>query len=134
MKKKNTGKKVYIVFVAILSIIVMIIGLAATKNIGRTADDVNKEDALNRLAKMVKEINPTEANPVKAIVSSTDKANVYRELPDINSREVVVNPTTSNYIEIYSSPEKAGKGTDGWLSEVAESFNREGGVTVNGVQ
>ena len=134
MKKKNTGKKVYIVFVAILSIIVMIIGLAATKNIGRTADDVNKEDALNRLAKMVKEINPTEANPVKAIVSSTDKANVYRELPDINSREVVVNPTTSNYIEIYSSPEKAGTGTDGWLSEVAESFNRDGGVNVNGVQ
>lgn len=134
MKKSNTGKKVYVVFVAIISLIVMIIGLAATKNIGRSENDVSKEQSLTKLAKMVERIEPKEGQPVKAIVSSTDKANVLRELPDINSQEVVVSPKTNNYVEIYASPEKAGKDRDGWLTETAEKFNNSGGVTVNGVQ
>ena len=134
MKKSNKGKKVYVVFVAIISLIVMIIGLVATKNIGRNVNDVNREESLKKLSKMVENINPKESQPVKAIVSSTDKANISRELPDINSHEIVVNPGTTNYVEIYASPEKAGKGKDGWLTETAEKFNQSGGVTVNGVQ
>ena len=134
MKKSKSAKKVYIVFVAIISIVVMIIGLSVTRNIGRSSDDVNKEQALSELSGMIREINPTEAKPVKATLSSADSANVYRELPNIESNEIVVNPTTPNYIEIFSSPEKAGKGTDGWLTEVAGRFNADGGVTVNGVR
>ena len=117
MKKSNKGKKVYVVFVAIISLIVMIIGLVATKNIGRNVNDVNREESLKKLSKMVENINPKESQPVKAIVSSTDKANISRELPDINSHEIVVNPGTSNYVEIYASPEKAGKGKDKYFGK-----------------
>ena len=47
-------------------------------------------------------------------------------LPDISKYPPQVEKITSNYIEIFSSPEKAGSGPDGWLTEVAEDFNNAG--------
>jgi Ca-activated chloride channel homolog len=44
-------------------------------------------------------------------------------LPDISKYSPQVNSSTPNYIEIFSSTEKAGSGTDGWLTEVARDFN-----------
>jgi Ca-activated chloride channel family protein len=45
-------------------------------------------------------------------------------LPDIDeSYPPQVEKSTSSYIEIFSSTEKAGSGTDGWLTEVAQDFN-----------
>ncbi|MDF0593547.1 VWA domain-containing protein [Methanotrichaceae archaeon M04Ac] len=44
-------------------------------------------------------------------------------MPDISKYPLRVEKTTSSYIEIFSSPEKAGTGTDGWLTEVAKDFN-----------
>ena len=44
-------------------------------------------------------------------------------LPDISKYPPQVNSSTSSYIEIFSSTEKAGSGTDGWLTEVARDFN-----------
>jgi len=49
---------------------------------------------------------------------------IINRLPDINSSyPPQVRETTSSYIEIFSSTEKAGSGTDGWLTEVAQDFN-----------
>jgi len=45
-------------------------------------------------------------------------------LPDINSEyPPQVNESTPSYIEIFSSTEKSGSGTDGWLTYVAKDFN-----------
>lgn len=44
-------------------------------------------------------------------------------LPPISKYPPQVNSSTSSYIEIFSSTEKAGSGTDGWLTEVARDFN-----------
>ncbi|MCX6680691.1 MAG: VWA domain-containing protein [Methanothrix sp.] len=45
-------------------------------------------------------------------------------LPDIKSEyPPQVNESTSSYLEIFSSTEKAGSGTDGWLTDVAKDFN-----------
>jgi Ca-activated chloride channel family protein len=45
-------------------------------------------------------------------------------LPDIKSEyPPQVNESTTEYIEIFSSTEKAGSGTNGWLTEVAKDFN-----------
>ena len=44
-------------------------------------------------------------------------------LPDISKYPPQVNSSTPSYIEIFSSTEKAGSGTDGWLTEVARDFN-----------
>ena len=57
-----------------------------------------------------------------------DKApNLHQTLPDISKFELVVNPTVASNevaVEIFASVEKAGKGFDGWLVEVANDFNR----------
>lgn len=47
-------------------------------------------------------------------------------LPNINEYPPQVNSSTPDYIEIFSSTEKAGSGTDGWLTEVARDFNNAG--------
>ncbi len=44
-------------------------------------------------------------------------------LPEISKYPPQVNSSTPGYIEIFSSTEKAGSGTDGWLTEVARDFN-----------
>ena len=55
-------------------------------------------------------------------------------LPDINdSYPPQVRETTSSYIEIFSSTEKAGSGTDGWLTEVAQDFN-DARIKIDGKQ
>ena len=53
--------------------------------------------------------------------------NLQYTLPDIHKFELVVNPTVAPgevAVEIFASVEKAGKGFDGWLVEVANDFNR----------
>ena len=55
-------------------------------------------------------------------------------LPDIDgSYPPQVRETTFNYIEIFSSTEKAGSGTDGWLTEVAKDFN-DARIKIDGKQ
>ncbi len=50
-------------------------------------------------------------------------ANLTEVLPDISKYPPQVNSSTPSYIEIFTSTEKAGRGTDGWLTEVARDFN-----------
>lgn len=55
-------------------------------------------------------------------------------LPDISiNYPPKVKESTSSYIEIFSSTEKAGSGTDGWLTEVARDFNNAA-IKIDGKQ
>jgi len=55
-------------------------------------------------------------------------------LPDIDDSYLPqVRETTSNYVEIFSSTEKASSGTDGWLTEVAKDFN-DARIKIDGKQ
>jgi Ca-activated chloride channel family protein len=54
-------------------------------------------------------------------------------LPEISKYPPQVNNSTPSYIEIFSSPEKAGSGTDGWLTEVARDFNNAS-ITIDNKQ
>ncbi|MGV8115293.1 VWA domain-containing protein [Methanothrix soehngenii] len=71
---------------------------------------------------MVKEIDVTEMPPTKGLVDISG-IDIAATLPDISKYPPQVNSSTSSYIEIFSSTEKAGGGTDGWLTEVARDFN-----------
>ena len=55
----------------------------------------------------------------------------YTVLPDISEYPFVVNPTTDNFLTIYSSPEKAGTDYESFLIDVANKFNASG-ATVDG--
>ncbi|MEI6104370.1 MAG: VWA domain-containing protein [Methanothrix sp.] len=79
-------------------------------------------DPTNELNKIIPNINvktvlhekrPVEVAPTKPIDF----------LPEISKYPPQLNSSTPNYIEIFSSTEKAGSGTDGWLTEVARDFN-----------
>ncbi len=133
--KRKKGSVGFVIFTSIVMVLVLIIGIAATRNIGKSEDEIMAVKAVEQLSKMVGKIKPHEATLTKSSIESNDaKSNLYQELPDIETKEVVVEPTTKNYIEIYSSPEKVGTAQDAWLAELAKEFNSAGGITVGGVQ
>jgi Ca-activated chloride channel family protein len=78
--------------------------------------------AIEKLDSIIKGID------VKTVPHSMGKVDILppdlnKILPDITKYPPQVNESTPSYIEIFSSPEKAGSGTDGWLTEVARDFN-----------
>ena len=128
MKKKQIG-----IIVIIFAIVVVAVfgGLYLTRNIGKSQKAISKEEAGTKLTKMINKIEPKKGTEYKSSVEFADKDNTADELPDIKSCDVNVKASTDLYAEIYSSPEKAGTGTDSWLCEAAKDFNSKG-YTVNG--
>ena len=101
-------------------------GIYMTRNLGKSKKEISKESAEKRLAKMVDKINPQTGTPVKSPIEYDEAEDEADELPDIDTCPVQTTASTKLYAEIYSSPEKAGSGTDGWLCEMAEGFNSQG--------
>ena len=78
----------------------------------------------------MKRIKVDNADKIKSTVEfGTTK--LADELPDISQYPLSVEGNGEINVEIFSSPEKAGEKTDGWLNEVAEKFNSQRN-TVNG--
>ncbi len=128
------GKKRVIVgmVIGLVAISALVFGiLFITRNAGKTERTISTETAQQRLADMMREIDPDVAEPKKSSVEYTEKDTTAEELPDLDTNAVTVPATTDTFAEIWSSPEKAGQNTDGWLREMAEQFNAAG-YTVNG--
>ena len=73
-------------------------------------------------------IGPGDEIVVKTVSHKMGKVDIQppdpiKIIPDINRYPPQVNSSTPNYIEIFASTEKAGSGSDGWLTEVARDFN-----------
>lgn len=81
---------------------------------------------------IVKEIKVTKEPPIKGLVDISG-IDLAATLPDISKYPLQVTGSTSSYIEIFSSTEKAGMGTDGWLTEVAQDFN-DAKIMIDGKQ
>ncbi len=104
--------------------------------------EISEERAVEILKKAAGRVDVTQNHAEKGIVSY-DSVSSKEELPDIDSSyPLVVNPVNKDIVaEIFCSPEKAGTGTDGWLRELAESFNdsnkqingRSAGIAVRSV-
>ena len=122
------NKKIFAIFAVIAVVVCAAVfgGIYVTRNIGKSEKAVSEENAVARLGKMVSKIAPEKGTPKKSPIEYDSSDDEASELPDIDTCPVVVNATTPFYAEIYSSPEKAGSGTDGWLCEMAEEFNGSG--------
>ena len=121
--KKNKG----IVIIAAVGILVFaaVLGcLFLTRNIGKSSSAISQESADKKLEKMVKKIEATEV-PARKEAVELSTTSLQDELPDIGTYPLTVQPATDLYVEILSSPEKAGDGTDGWFNEVAQKFNQQ---------
>ncbi len=128
------GKKRVIVGLVVGLVVIsgLVFGiLSLTRNVGKTERTISTETAQQRLDDMLREIDPQTAQPIKSSVEYSQMETTAEELPELNTNEVTVKATTDAFAEIWASPEKAGTGTDGWLREMAEQFNKSG-ATVGG--
>ncbi len=105
--------------------------LFMTRNTGKTERTISTETAQQRMEELMREIDPGTAEPIKSSVEYTENDTKAEELPTLDDKDITVKATTDLYAEVWSSPEKAGQGTDGWLREMAEEFNKSG-ATVDG--
>ncbi len=99
-----------IIGAAIAVFIIVLIGITIIPPPNETLDSI------------IQDINVKTVSHGKGMVEITI-TDPLKVLPDISKYPPRVNSGTPSYIEIFSSPEKAGIGTDGWLTEVARDFN-----------
>jgi Ca-activated chloride channel family protein len=93
--------------------------LEAEQQLGELVDDIDWEDA---------PVTRREAVPPAT-------GDLAATLPDIDLFPLVVAPRSGSnqtVAEIFVSTEKSGDGTDGWMVEVAESFNESGETLSDG--
>lgn len=133
------SQKTAIVATAIVIIIGLVIAVIASNNIDKdgvlgnmndVAASSNEADAM--LRKAAERVSVTSHKASKAAVSF-DEIDAAIELPSIDTAyPAVVTPGYKDItVEIFTSPEKGGIGTESWLSELAEDFNKSD-ITVNG--
>lgn len=125
MQKKNI---LAFVVIALISFVVIFAVISSTNSNDDTA--VMTEDQANKkLAKYLNKIDVSNIPARKANVE-LEETDLKEELPDISKYPLSVegNADIVNadiVIEIFSSPEKAGEGSDSWLSTMAKEFNKQ---------
>ncbi len=137
MKSKKIVIAVFATVVVIIGIILCVVLSSDEGENGayqtRVSDTMNDKTAHQALVNSSKkDVKITENHAPKGTVSYDSDAKVV-ELPDINtSYPLVVDAQNKQVVaEIFSSPEKAGSKTDGWLKELAEEYNSSN-QTING--
>lgn len=129
--EENKNNIFNLIIIGIIVLSVIFVGIYYTQDLGKTKDTVNTEQAIKQLNKLYSKLNVRTQNPQKDYEYSENEKQTV--LPDISEYPFVVNPTTDNYLTIYSSPEKAGNDYESWLIDVANKFNSSG-FNINGVQ
>jgi Ca-activated chloride channel family protein len=108
----------------IVTLIVLMLIAVAAYNIYASTQPLTQEQAEVQLDKLYNNINVHTADLRKGH-ATLETENLRDILPDISVYPPQVTNATHHYVEIFSSTEKAGSDTDGWLVEAAERFNRE---------
>ncbi len=105
--------------------------LAAACGTGGSGEPLDQAEAQDRLDDLADEIDWVD-DPVTrgASIPPPTGANLADTLPDIEEFPIVVSAAAgTESVEVWSSTEKSGTGTDGWMTEVAEAFN-DAGITL----
>ncbi|UWG96655.1 VWA domain-containing protein [Dehalobacter sp. DCM] len=131
MARGGSPKKFLILLVAAVFVFAVVyFGISLTKNLGKDDAQVSAEKAGKALESIIKDIRVNQADLVKGQID-LETAELKDTLPDISKYPAQVDNTTDAFVEIISSTEKAGSGTDGWLTKVATDFNNAG-ITIDG--
>ncbi|MEQ8198240.1 MAG: VWA domain-containing protein [Clostridiaceae bacterium] len=127
---KNTKPIIILGTISVLVFVLIFAGITITKNWGKSKQTISTENAEALLNNILKDITVNKVEARKDSVNLNDTS-LADSLPSIDKSPVQVENKTSDFIEIFSSPEKAGSETDGWLVDVANDFNKSN-ITVNG--
>ncbi|MFN3255202.1 MAG: VWA domain-containing protein [Ilumatobacter sp.] len=97
------------------------------------AEPLDPADAADRLEELASDIDWVD-NPItrSASIPPPSGADLANTLPPIDEFELIVDSPLPSAIEIWASTEKSGTGTDAWMTEVAEEFNRAGITLADG--
>ncbi len=126
---KQSNKKMMLILVVIF-IAIIAAGIYATQNLKKSTSEKSYDKAISYLNRYLKNIRVEQADLKKSTVT-LGETSLEDELPDISDYPLTVEGKGELNIEIFSSPEKAGEDTDGWLNEVAKKFNQSN-QTING--
>ena len=119
MKKEN---KILFIVLALIVFGIIYLVVSLTDNVGKSKTTIDMEKYSKQLDSLYKTINVRNYNIQRSsAITTNDKVAV---LPDISEYPFVVNPTTDNFITIYSSTEKANENETSWLRVIAEEFNK----------
>lgn len=120
---KESKKDLIVLFSIAAVVIGLVLGFVLlTQDWGKTKDEINTEQAIKQLNKLYSGIRVKNLTPTKDL-EYVENDN-YTVLPDISEYPFVVNPTTDEFLTIYSSPEKAGTDYESYLVDVANKFNQ----------
>lgn len=134
MLKERNNKVIFKIMGAAVAVFVLVyLAIILIGPDGGGSDGGGSDGAA--LDDVIKDINVnTVSHPMGHVVVPPDLNDSLNEvLPDISKYPPQINNSTPTYIEIFSSTEKAGSGTEGWLTEVARDFNNAS-ITVDGKQ
>ena len=119
----NKGKFLIVSLIAAVVFFgIVYAGISLTSNLGKSKKQIAAENAEAQLDKMYSKIDVTKGKLAKGQID-LNPADLAEELPDINKFPITVEISTESFVEIFSSPEKSGKGKDSWLNEVAKDYN-----------
>ncbi|MEI6132567.1 MAG: VWA domain-containing protein [Bacillota bacterium] len=131
MNNKKSKSILILAGIAILVFGLVFIGINLTKNIGKSDTMISVENATQQMNEYLKNIVVNQV-PARKDQIAIGAPNVKDSLPSITKYPAQVEKTTENYIEIFSSTEKAGTNKDGWLNEIANQFNSSNFTLQNG--
>ena len=125
---ENKKSLPFFAITATLIVIVFIVAVISTSSKSKSNDGDTESKYKSRFSgktieQMLDKVSVTELGLTKASVNLT--MNLYDELPEIDKYPLAVVGDGDINIEIFTSGEKAGKGSDGWIIDCAKSFNRD---------
>ncbi len=89
---------------------------------------ISQADALDQLEEKLTKVDVREEIVTQVAPVEATASDLAPSLPPIETFPIVSNPQTganSTMVEIFTSTEKSGSGTDGWMAQTAEAFNAE---------
>lgn len=116
-EKTSTFAIIMIVIIAVALIIGLFAIMGSSSNEQST---VSYNDAKSELDALLSKVDIQENNDVKVDI---DLESSEVSLPDISKYPLSVEGRGELNVEIVTSTEKGGNGTDGWINEVAKKFN-----------
>ncbi|MCL1859877.1 MAG: VWA domain-containing protein [Oscillospiraceae bacterium] len=131
MKEKKTVMRAsvaVIVLVLIIGAILLTQILGKNNNILKKDNPMTKEESMKKLDNLYSKlyINKLPLKQDPNFQGDDEGVEKIAVLPDISEYPFIVNPTTDDFLTVYSSVEKSG-----WFIDIANKFNQSG-ITVDG--
>ena len=97
------------------------------------SEPLTADEARDRLTDQLGGIDWVDDLETRAATVSFESAELADTLPPIDQFPLVVQPSGADVVaEVFTSTEKSGTGTDGWMVEAAEEFNDSGATLSDG--